>query len=273
MAHSERPGHPEGGIRPEDIPIPDVSKLITEDDTPVDNLLSEKQMRLLTEPLFSNWSPPDGRVLFLAANVGVFPAPENNPLVPDVFLSLDTAPKTPMSEKKNRSYFVWEHGKPPDVVIEVVSNREGGELSRKLRGYERMRISHYIVYDPWRELGDAQLTRFEMHAGALVMAEGPFVRPDFDLSLVHWTGRYEGEDADWLRWARADGTLIPTGAEATVEEKQRAEQEKQRAEQEKQRAEQEKQRAEQEKQRAEASRRRADELEAKLRALGIDPDA
>ena len=33
--------------------IPDVEHLITEDDTPVDNLLSEKQRRLLTEPLYS----------------------------------------------------------------------------------------------------------------------------------------------------------------------------------------------------------------------------
>ena len=31
---------------------PDISALITEDDTPVDNLPSEKQQRLLTEPLY-----------------------------------------------------------------------------------------------------------------------------------------------------------------------------------------------------------------------------
>ncbi|MBX3127825.1 MAG: hypothetical protein KF718_13965 [Polyangiaceae bacterium] len=30
--------------------------------------------------------------------------------MPDVFLVLDTAPKVPLSEKRNRSYFVWEHG-------------------------------------------------------------------------------------------------------------------------------------------------------------------
>jgi len=31
----------------------DIQDLVTEDDTPVDNLLSEKQQRLLTEPLYS----------------------------------------------------------------------------------------------------------------------------------------------------------------------------------------------------------------------------
>jgi hypothetical protein len=33
---------------------PDVDSLITEDDEPVDNLSSEKQQRLLTEPLYSS---------------------------------------------------------------------------------------------------------------------------------------------------------------------------------------------------------------------------
>ena len=36
-------------------PPPEFEALITEDDTPVDNLPSEKQQRLLTEPLYSRW--------------------------------------------------------------------------------------------------------------------------------------------------------------------------------------------------------------------------
>ena len=39
-------------------PAPDTSHLITEDDTPVDNFLSEKNQRLLTEPLYSSWAGP-----------------------------------------------------------------------------------------------------------------------------------------------------------------------------------------------------------------------
>jgi hypothetical protein len=38
--------------------VPDIHGLITEDDTPVDNLPSEKQQRLLTEPLYSAWAGP-----------------------------------------------------------------------------------------------------------------------------------------------------------------------------------------------------------------------
>ena len=36
----------------------DIESLVTEDDTPVDNMPSEKQQRLLTEPLYSSWAGP-----------------------------------------------------------------------------------------------------------------------------------------------------------------------------------------------------------------------
>jgi hypothetical protein len=153
---------------------------------------------------------------------------------------------------------VWEHGKPPDIVIEVVSNTEGEELTRKLRGYERMRVGHYIVFDPWHMLGKATLTRFELHVDALVEAAGSLFLPRIDLGLALWEGTYEHEPALWLRWCGLGGKLVPTGAEAAEAEKQRAEAEKQRAEAEKQRAEAEKQ--------------RADRLAERLRALGVDPD-
>lgn len=71
---------------------------------------------------------------------------------------------------------------------------------------------------------------------------------------------------NWLRWWDTEGNLLLWSSE-------RAEQERQRAEQERQRAEQERQRAEQERQRAEQESQRADILAARLRELGIDPNA
>ena len=68
----------------------DIETLVTEDDAPVDNMPSEKQQRLLTDPLYSSWSGPGaGRTFLAAANVGVFPEPRNPAIVPDVFVSLD----------------------------------------------------------------------------------------------------------------------------------------------------------------------------------------
>jgi hypothetical protein len=56
-----------------EIPVPDTSHLITEDETPVDTIFSEQQQRLLVDVLRSSaddWNP--NKIPFLAmANVGI----------------------------------------------------------------------------------------------------------------------------------------------------------------------------------------------------------
>lgn len=102
----------------------DIQDLITEDDTPVDNLLSEKQQRLLTEPLYSSWTGPgEGRPFLAAANVGIVYQIHNPAIVPDMFLSLDVQVADDWWQKAHRSYFLWEFGKPPELALEIVSNR------------------------------------------------------------------------------------------------------------------------------------------------------
>src|SRR5437879_5024484 len=113
-----------------------IENLVTEDDEPVDNLFSAKQQTLLKRALYSSWTPPPleeqpaERRRFLAdVNVGIFHSPYQPPLVPDFFLSLDVEPHQDWHAKEHRSYFIWEFDKPPDVALEIVSNRKGGELS------------------------------------------------------------------------------------------------------------------------------------------------
>jgi Uma2 family endonuclease len=219
----------------------DVSTIVTEDDTPLDNFASEKQQRLLTEPLYSAWSgPPDEhgepRRFVAAANVGLFAHPKEPPIVPDVFLSLDVTFAEDLWKKEHRTYFFWEMGKPPEVVIEVVSNREGDELAGKVRRYASMGITHYVVWDPNGIYGKPRFRAFELRGNRYVAMEHSFFS-SVGLGLVPWAGTYEGVRGTWLRWARLDGSLVPTGAE-----------------------------------RAEAAQARAERLAAKLRALGIDPN-
>jgi len=71
----------------DEVEVPDISHIITEDDTPVDNMFSAKQQRLLVEPLYTSWQA--GRPFIADANVGVFRSPHLPPIVPDMFLSLD----------------------------------------------------------------------------------------------------------------------------------------------------------------------------------------
>jgi hypothetical protein len=95
-----------------EVPTIDISDLVIEDDTPVDNIIAEKQQRLLTEPLYSAQGLFNQRPFLASANVGVFYALRRPAIVPDVFLSLDVETPQDFSQKKNRTYFVWEFGKP-----------------------------------------------------------------------------------------------------------------------------------------------------------------
>jgi hypothetical protein len=61
---------------------PDIDALVIEDDSPVDNLISEKQQRFLTGSPYSNENLLGDRVFLAAANVGVFYAIKQPSLVP-----------------------------------------------------------------------------------------------------------------------------------------------------------------------------------------------
>ena len=289
------------------LPLIDVNDLITEDDTPVDNILSEREMRLLTESLYTSWKEPIQHRPFVAlANVGIFSGKPEPPIVPDVLVSLDVELPADMSIKQNRSYMLWIYGKPPEVVVEIVSNNEGGEADEKMDKYARMGVQYYVIHDPFLWLSDEVLQVYELRGFAYRRLPGNWLT-GVQLGVTLWDGVYEGMEATWLRWYDVEGDLLLTGEEQaaeqakrakreqrranqarqqaelayyqaeqakqeTIQERQRAEQEQQRAEQERQRAEQERQRAEQEQQRAEQERQRVERLITQLRALGIEPE-
>ena len=240
---------------------PDIDALITEDDTPVDNLPSEKQQRLLTEPLYSSWDGPgENRSFLAAANVGVFSQTRTPAIVPDMFLSLDVTVAQDWWRKEHRSYFIWEFGKPPELVLEIVSNTEGGEDTEKRRKYAWMRVPFYVIYDPQQQVMTEVLTIYRLQ-GVQYERQDTTQLDCLKLGLTLWEGEFEAKVDTWLRWTDEHGVLIPTGRE-------RAEQERQRAEQERQRAEQERPRD----QRADQEYQRAEHFAALLRRAGIDPE-
>ena len=252
---------------------PNIDHIVTEDDRPVDNIFSEKQQRLLTEPLYSSWTRGHDRPTFVAlSNVGLFFAVHQPPWVPDMMLSLDVELPETLWPKRNRSYFIWEYGKPPEVVIEVVSNREGGEDTKKHIGYARLGVHYYVVFDPERHLSDEILRGFQLVGVGYQRLDEPIWFPGVELGMTLWDGAYECRHETWLRWVDATRQLIPTGAEKARQEQERADQERHRAEQEQQRADHERQRAEQEQRRADQERQRADRLADQLRQLGQQPN-
>ncbi|MBW4575063.1 MAG: Uma2 family endonuclease [Aphanothece sp. CMT-3BRIN-NPC111] len=227
--------------------VPDPNQLVTEDDTPVDNFASAKQQRLLVGSVYSSGL---GRAFLAEANVGIYHTAGQPAIVPDVFLSLDVQVPDNWWEKQNRCYLVWQFGKPPEVVIEIVSNRVGNELGDKMRRYEQMRVSYYVVFDSSRQLGESMLRIYELKGMRYFETTDTWLE-QVGLGLTLWEGEFEGRPDMWLRWCDREGNVLPTGDE---------------------RAQQERQRAEEAEQRAEHAEQRAQLLAEQLRALGIDPD-
>lgn len=252
------------------LPELDISHLVIEDDTPVDNFQSAQQQRLLVETLYSSKALP---LPFLAdANVGLFYRITGEAIVPDVMLSLGVQRSEDLTQRRNRSYFVWEFGKVPEVCIEIVSNKEGDELglSQKSRRqgkpiakkeiYEQIKIPYYVVFDPLQQIqGETEMKGALLRVWSIVANHYTEITPapgisrigesiwleGVGLGLTLWSGAFEEEVTRlWLRWCDRNGQVIPTGAEGQALERQRAEAERQRAEQ----------------------------LAERLRSLGINPD-
>lgn len=223
-----------------EIPVPDVSHLVTEDDTPVDNLLSEKQQRLLINSLYSSLLRDEP--FLAAANVGLYYGVKQPAIVPDVLLSLGVSVPEDWSQKQNRSYFVWQFGKPPEVVIEIVSNTVGNELGSKLEDYAQARVAYYVVFDPLQCLDGPVLRVYELHGTRYRLLNDNWM-DEIELGVTLWEGTFEEKQYNWLRWCDRAGILL-TGDE----------------------------RANTERQRADAERQRAERLAQLLRARGIDPD-
>jgi Uma2 family endonuclease len=226
---------------------PNIDHLVFEDGKPVESLFAERQMRLFVEPLYASWQglPESGKFVAMA-NVGLFPEAQQTTLVPDGLLSIDVEAPGDPHLRQHRSYLVWVYGKPPDVVLEVVSDRSGGELEYKLHRYARIGVAYYVVFDPEQFLGQETLHIFRREGPTYTpMADAWF--PEVGLGLKRWQGVYEGFEAEWLRWHDHTGQFLPTGEEQgkfAREARQQAEQE----------------------------RAHKERLLAQLRALGVTPE-
>jgi Uma2 family endonuclease len=138
------------------------------------------------------------------------------------------------------SYKQWdEENVPPQVVFEVLSSgNRTGEMNKKFRFYERYGVEEYYIFDPDR----VRLSGWIREAEKLVSIESmtgwisPLLQTRFELS---------GQD---LILHGPDGERLLSYAEVQRD-------------------------AEEQRERAEEQRERAERLAARLRELGIDPEA
>jgi Uma2 family endonuclease len=159
-----------------------------------------------------------------------------------------------------RSYTPKLQGDLPAVVMEFLSETEGGEYSAKPTFppgkwffYEQiLKVPYYCIFDlKTHHLEVFKLADSGQYRPEIPQAQGRFWLEGLGLFLGVWEGDRQGNNRHWLRWWTEAGDLLLWSSELAQAEKQRANEEKQRADVEKQ---------------------RADRLAELLRAQGIDPN-
>ena len=170
--------------------------------------------------------------------------------MPDTFVSLDVQAPDDLWEKRNRSYFLSEFGKPPDIAVEIVSNTKGGERGKKISDYAQAGVRYYIIFDPQRLIQKNLLRIYEL-SGKQYIPKIDRHLAKAGLGVTLWEGIFEEKHNTWLRWTDRDGNLVHTGKESAKAADERAKAADERVK---------------------AERERADRLAAKLRELGISPE-
>lgn len=252
---------------------PDLSHLVCEEET-VYNRFSERQQRLLPHLLFTSW--PEGKPFEALSDVGIFYAIDEPAIAPDFMLSMGVTPRPLSSNPKDKSYLVWVYGKPPDLCIEVVSNKKGGELGRKMKLYAHIGVTYYVVFDPDQLLGERKLRAFRLSGGRYteMLVTEPVFLEELGLGITLWDGVIEDTPGCFLRFVGKDGRLLLTGSERMVEDqKQLADSQSQLAESQIQLAETQARLAQAEHEGARAARQALHDVARRLLAQGLDKAA
>ena len=134
-------------LYPPEIQLPPTQDELPYDDgIPMETERHKLQMDLLIEPL---WNALQERDVYIGGNMFVYYslAQVRNPDFrgPDVFVVLD------VSRKERKSWVIWEEGKEPDIVIELLSEStaERDKTDKKLIYQNQLRVTEYFWYDPF----------------------------------------------------------------------------------------------------------------------------
>jgi Uma2 family endonuclease len=191
---------------------PTQDELPCDDGEPMETARHRQQMFLLLET-FQHWldQRPDGYAggnMFLYFSLAQVRHQDFRG--PDFFAVLDV----PKGERK--SWVVWEEGKGPDVIIELLSESTAthDKTVKKDLYQNQLKVSEYFWFDPFNP---DDWAGFGLRHGVYVPLppdeRGQLLSQRLNLALVRWHGLYEGVEAIWLRWATLAGELLPTRSE------------------------------------------------------------
>jgi Uma2 family endonuclease len=229
--------------------LPSTLELPCSDDTPVDNELQNLLPNLLLLLLTSLWS--NRMDWYFGVDMAIYHttgASVRVPVVPDGFLSLNV--ERIKGGQRRRSYATWEENDiVPILTLELVSHQPGGEYDQKKTLYANLGVLYYVIYNPefWQRDQHQPFEVYKLIEGHYQLQIGePYWMPEVGLGIGRWQTVIGGVGQEILTWYDERGQRHLSAEE------------------------QERNRAEQEHHRAEAEVQRRQQLEALLRAQGID---
>ncbi|MGB8701957.1 MAG: Uma2 family endonuclease [Thermosynechococcaceae cyanobacterium] len=227
--------------------LPDHTQLPESDGTFVKNFQEHPQSILLTdsiEPVLQKLHP-DGQYC-IGQDSGIYwrmvDPPERGAESPDWFYVANVPPA--LDGQFRRSYVLWQEFIAPLIILEFVSGNGAEERDKtpwtgKFWIYEQViRPAFYGIYEVSK--ASVEVYRYvENHFELLPANErGHYPIGQIGVELGIWQGQYQNLTLPWLRWWTNQGELLLCGAE-----------------------------------RANQAQNRVEILAAKLRELGVDPDA
>ncbi len=238
-------------------------------DDPVDNITQPLLAMALTEALSTAGKLPENSLT--PTNYGICATVNDKMVVKAPDWAFIREIRVERSEVE-RSYTPRLEGDIPVIVMEFISETEGGEYSIKPTYppgkwffYEQvLQVPNYAIFEPQ----NAVLELYQLDDSGRYKVQKPdengrYWIAEMELFLGIWQGTRENRTGYWLRWWDEAGTLLLWGSELAQQERLRADQERLRAEQAELLAQQERLRAEQ-------AELRAQRLLERLRAEGIE---
>lgn len=183
-----------------------------DDGMPVDSERHWTQRTLLLQTLRDYWA---GRTRgYVAVNMGIYYNIDHKHkaydwIDPDFFVVLDG------DNRMRKCWVVWDEGRGPDVVIELVSpsTYRRDKEERRLIYQDILQVPEYFWYDPYTE----KLEGLRLRAGAYEAiepdADGSLFSERLGLCLVRRETHYWSESTRYLRFATPSGVLLPTAEE------------------------------------------------------------
>ncbi|BAU14936.1 hypothetical protein LEP3755_54920 [Leptolyngbya sp. NIES-3755] len=204
---------------PDDYPLPD---------DPVENLQQPSLAAALTDVLGAN-----DRIrpeMLIGSNFALVATVRNKIVLkaPDWFYVPQVQPVS--ADVIRRSYTQNSEGSPVAIVMEFLSNEDGGELSirstppyGKLYYYEQiLQVPTYVTYDPYEPSLEVRCLQDQRYQLQSANEDGRFWIPELQLFLGIWNGERLCQRTNWLRWWDSEGNLLLWSSEQVEQERQRS---------------------------------------------------